>query len=278
MIRAEEKSRKETFMKAFFYYFFGQGQEQEFALFTFSHIVPILVGLGLIFLIWCLRDKIAGWKKEGYIRYALAFVLILSDMSYYWRLTCYPGLSGSLQESLPLTVCGWAAIFCSYMVVGKSKSLFDICYFWLLAGSIFALLTPTPLNYTGFTRFRYYQFWTEHIMGYVAIFYMIFVHKMRPTIRSAVKSYIALVVLALVAYFTNRMIGPGANYLFLARPEATPSVLDILPPMFWLRTLIMAAVVTALYGVAYLPWYLRDRKTKKVGVDTEEHSVSADIL
>ena len=54
-------------MKAFFYYFFGQGQEQEFALFTFSHIVPILVGIGLIFLIWCLRDKIAGWKKEGYI-------------------------------------------------------------------------------------------------------------------------------------------------------------------------------------------------------------------
>ena len=263
-------------MKAFLQYFFGQGQEQEFALFTLSHIAPILVGVGLIFLIWRLRDKIAGWKREGYIRYALAFALILSDMTYYWRLTCYPGLSGSLQESLPLTVCGWAAIFCSYMVVGKSKSLFDICYFWLLAGSIFALLTPTPLNYTGFTRFRYYQFWTEHILGYVAIFYMIFVHKMRPTIRSAVKSYIALVVLAVVAYVTNRMIGPGANYLFLARPEATPSVLDILPPVFWLRTLIMAAVITTLYGVAYLPWYLRDRKAKRVELDTEEQSVSVD--
>lgn len=265
-------------MKEFLRYFFGQGQEQEFALFTLSHFAPILVGIGLILLTWLFRGKIAGWKGEGYIRYAMAFALILSDMTYYWRLTCYPGLSGSLQESLPLTVCGWAAIFCSYMLVGKSRSLFEISYFWLLAGSIFALLTPTPLNYTGFTRFRYYQFWTEHILGYVAIFYMIFVHKMRPTIRSAVKSYVALVGLAVVAYFTNRMIGPGANYLFLARPEATPSVLDILPPVFWLRTLIMAAVVTALYGVAYLPWYLQDRKTKKTGSDTAEKSVPIDTL
>ena len=30
-----------------------------------------------------------------------------------------------------------------------------------------------------------------------------------------------------------------------------------------LRVLIMAAAITALYGVAYLPWYLKDRKAKK---------------
>lgn len=59
------------------------------------------------------------------------------------------------------------------------------------------------------------------------------------------------------------MIGPGANYLFMAKPEDTPSILDILPPNHALRILIMAAAVTALYAVAYLPWYLKDRKAKK---------------
>lgn len=92
---------------------------------------------------------------------------------------------------------------------------------------------------------------------------MIFVHKMRPTVKSAVKAYVALVVLALVAYFANQIIGPGANYLFLAKPEAAPSVLDILPPNFLLRTLIMAAVITALFVVAYLPWYFKDKKRAK---------------
>jgi uncharacterized membrane protein YwaF len=69
--------------------------------------------------------------------------------------------------------------------------------------------------------------------------------------------------MAVIAYFTNRMLGPGANYLFMAKPEDTPSVLDLLPPNFALRLLIMASVVTFLYGVAYLPWYLKDRKAKK---------------
>ena len=118
------------------------------------------------------------------------------------------------------------------------------------------------ITYTGPTRFRYYQFWAEHTLGYIAVFYMIFVHKMRPTVKSAIRAYIALWALAAIAYCANRLIGPGANYLFMARPEDTPSILDILPPNFALRLLIMGAAVTALFGVSYLPWYLMDRKAK----------------
>ena len=56
---------------------------------------------------------------------------------------------------------------------------------------------------------------------------------------------------------------PGANYLYMARPESAPSVLDILPPNFALRLFIMAAAITAMYALAYLPWYLRDRKAAR---------------
>ena len=92
---------------------------------------------------------------------------------------------------------------------------------------------------------------------------MIFVHKMRPTVRSAVKSYSLLCVLAVVAYAANRIIGPGANYLFMARPENTPSILDILPPNFVVRLIVMAAVVTLMFFLAYLPWLIKDKKAKK---------------
>ena len=94
---------------------------------------------------------------------------------------------------------------------------------------------------------------------------------MRPTKKSVLKAYGGLVVLAVIAYFANRMIGPGANYLFMARPEDTPSVLDVLPPNFALRLLVMAAVVTLLFGLAYLPWYLKDRRTARP-VETEDVS------
>ena len=249
-------------MREFFIYFFGQGTEPEFALFTPAHFAPVLLLIAVLALMYRFRQKIRHSRHEETLRYVLAFALIIADMSYYWRLVGMPSLQPGPMENLPIGVCGWAVIFCSFMVIGKKQSLFDIAYFWLLSGSLFALLTPTPLTYAGPTRFRYYQFWAEHTLGYVAIFYMIFVHGMRPTFKSAVRSYIALLVMALIAYNVNVMI-PGANYLYLARPEAAPSVLDILPPNFALRLLIMAAAVTALFALSYLPWYLKDKKSAK---------------
>ena len=250
-------------MSGFIHHFFGKGTEVEFQNFTLAHFLPILVAVGLIFLIRRFRDQIRSSKKEAYFRYVLAFMLIVSEMSYFWRLVGVPELGANPIDHLPITVCGWAVIFSSYMIIGKSQKLFDIVYFWLFSGTLFALITPTVITYTGPTRFRYYQFWLEHTLGYIAVFYMIFVHGMRPTIKSAVRSWLWLLVLCVIAFFTNRYLGPGANYLFLAKPEDTPSVLDILPPNFALRTFVMGAVVTTLYFLAYLPWLLKDRKAKK---------------
>lgn len=247
-------------MREFFIYFFGQGEVQEFALFTPAHFAPIVWMIATILFIRRRADRIRDWKHEEAIRYVLAFALIISEMGYYWRLVGMPELGPNPVENLPISVCGWASILCSFLVIGKTQSFFDISYFWLLSGSVFALLTPTPLTYAGPTRFRYWQFWAQHTLGYVAVFYMIFVHGMRPTIRSAVKSYLALLALTILAYFVNRLI-PGANYLYMARPEAAPSVLDILPPNFAIRFLIMMAVITAMFGLAYWPWYRKDKKS-----------------
>ena len=219
--------------------------------------------IAAILLIRKYADRIRASRYEEKIRYGIAFALICSEMAYYWRLVALPELGPNPVDNLPISVCGWAAIFGSYMLVGKNQTLFDLIYFWLFSGSIFALITPTVITYTGPTRFRYYQFWLEHTLGYIAIFYLMFVHKMRPTLRSLVKSYAGLAILAVVAYAANTILGPGANYLFMARPEDTPSILDILPPIFALRILIMAAAVTVLFVLAYLPWLLMDRKAKK---------------
>ena len=248
-------------MKELITYFFGQGETQEFFLFSPAHLAPILLMLATIFLIRKNAGRLRGWKHEEAIRYVLAFALICSEMGYYWRLVGMPELGPNPVDHLPIAVCGWAAIFCSYMVIGKTQLLFDISYFWLLSGSVFALLTPTPLTYCGPTRFRYYQFWMEHTLGYVAIFYMIFVHGMRPNRRSMVRSYVSLLALTAFAYWVNQLL-PGANYLYMARPEAAPSVLDILPPNFLLRFMVMIAVITAMFGLAYSPWYLKDKKAK----------------
>ena len=180
--------QEERKMKEFLKYFLGQGTEVEFTNFSFAHFAPILILIGVILLMWKFQAPIRGFKHEKLLRFVLAFALICSEMSYYWRLIAVPALEPNPVDHLPITVCGWVVVFSSYMIIGKSQTLFDICYFWLFSGSIFALITPTVITYTGPTRFRYYQFWLEHTLGYVAVFYMIFVHKMRPTIKSAIKA------------------------------------------------------------------------------------------
>lgn len=255
--------REENDMLEFFNYFLGQGEKVEFTSFSIAHFLPIIFAAAIIFLIYLFRKNLQNFKHEATLRYILAFVLIISEMSYYWRLIAIPSLGPNPIDHLPITVCGWVAIFASYMVIGKSQTLFDLCYFWSFAGSIFALITPTVITYTGPTRFRYYQFWAEHLVIFIAVFYMIFVHKMRPNKKSFIRSYVGMVILAIIAYFTNNMLGPGANYLFMAKPESTPSILDILPPNFALRLLIMASAITLLFVIAYLPWYIIDRKNAK---------------
>ena len=262
-------------MKDFLRYFFGKGDEVEFVNFSLAHFLPILVVAAVIFLIYRYRERLGSSRYDAAIRWVLAFAMIVCEMSYFWRLVAVPSLTPNAIDHLPITVCGWAIVFGSYMVVTKSQSLFDIVYFWVFAGTIFALITPTVITYTGPTRYRYYQFWLEHTLGYVAVFYMMFVHKMRPTVKSFVKSYAALAVLAVIAYAANSILGPGANYLFMAKPEDTPSILDVLPPIFALRILVMVAVITLLFVLAYLPWYLKDRKAKNAPAQNAEDEAPA---
>lgn len=257
-------------MLDFFRYFFGKGETVEFVNFTLAHFLPILVAIGLIVLIYFSRDKLRNQKREIWWRYAMAFIMIVSEMSYYWRLIALPELHPNPVDHLPITICGWMTVFASYMVIGKSQTLFDLSYFWCFSSTIFALITPTVITYTGPTRFRYYQFWVEHLAGYVALFYMIFVHKMRPTVKSAIKAYIGLAILGVIAFFTNDLLseqtnhlGEKANYLFMAAPESTPSLLDILPPNHALRIFIMALAVTVLFFLSYLPWLIMDLRKKK---------------
>ena len=68
-------------------------------------------------------------------------------------------------------------------------------------------------------------------------------------------------VLAIFAAWVNSMI-PGANYLYMARPESAPSILDILPPNYALRISIIIIAITFMFILAYLPWYIKDKKLK----------------
>ena len=70
-------------MKEFFVYFFGKGETEEFANFSAAHFLPIVIMIAVIFLIRHFRKELRQYKRENGIRYVLAFMLIICEMSYF---------------------------------------------------------------------------------------------------------------------------------------------------------------------------------------------------
>ena len=105
-------------MKEFLTYFFGAGDTPEFSIFTLAHLIPILLLGAALFVLYRRRERLRASKYETNLRYILGFALIMCDMSYYWRLAAGPWLSGGPAENLPIGVCGWAVIFCSFAASG----------------------------------------------------------------------------------------------------------------------------------------------------------------
>lgn len=237
--------------------FFKLGNAGDFKYFTLPHFIPLIILFLAIFLLYKYQDKIRNYRNEKNIRLVLAFIMIVADMSYFWQ-KMYIG--SDIANHLPITICGWACILGAFMLLSENRFLFDVVYFWVLAGSSNALITPAVITNSGPDHFRYYQFWIEHTSIFIAVFYMIFVHKMRPTIRSFVRSFLLMVVFALFAIYVNTKIA-GANYLFLATTETGDSILNFLPSNIILRAMVMGGILFILYVLAYLPWYIKDKKT-----------------
>lgn len=234
--------------------FFGFGEEGNFRYWSLAHFIPILLMIGAIVLIYLYRDRLHAWKHEGHVRTVLAFALIICEMSYFWRLlfvgSSEPTEVLNLLDKLPIQVCGWTCIFASFMLSRKSNVLYQICFFVCLTAGIFPLLTPAVITSTGPAYYRYYQFFLEHTLPIIAVFYMTFVHKYRPTFKGILYAVGFLAVLATVAIIVNLNV-EGANYMYLAEATDGDSIVNLMPENVWVRLGLFALVVFPLFLLVY---------------------------
>ena len=248
----------EVWVKFFSEGFFGYGEKGNFKYFSVAHFVPLILMALSIFVIYRYRDRLRNWKHEENFRFIYAFIMLIAEMSYFWRLL-YVGSSKpteqSLLDKLPLQVCEWTCIAAIFMITKKSKFLYQLCFYVCLTIGLFPLLTPSVITTTGPAYYRYYQYWLEHILPPIAVFYMTFVHGFRPTLPGiAVASGFmsALATLALVCNFNIE----GANYLYLATgtSDGGGSIMDVMmkiAPNVWGRLALLATLVIGLFFAAY---------------------------
>lgn len=237
--------------------FFGYSNKQDFFMGSIWHILPIGLMIFVIVLIYKYRKEIKNFKYETSVRYILAFVMLIVEMSFFWRLL-YVGSQGqydTMLTFLPFQMCQWGLIICIFTIISKNKKLFSINYFITLLFAGIALIYPMVITNTGPGYYRYYQFWLEHILPIICVFYLMFVHDMKPDYKGIYCTIIVTLPLAAVAIIANGQI-EGARYLYLT--------LDVpfLPKDQIIRALILQILAIGIYHLMYLPFYKTDKQNR----------------
>lgn len=154
-----------------------------------------------------------------------------------------------LVDQLPLQICGVMFLLCAVMLWKKSYRVFEIAYFWGLAGTFQAMVTPDVRR--AFPDPEYLIFFFSHTVLVVAIFYATFVFGFRPRPASIAKAFGA--TLAYAAFLTPINWLLDANFMYLRAKPAGASLLDALGPWPW-YLVGAGALAVVLFTVCYLPF------------------------
>ncbi|MBO4393758.1 MAG: TIGR02206 family membrane protein [Spirochaetales bacterium] len=242
--------------------FFGYGEKGDFQQWSLAHILPILLAIGAIVFIWFKKDRIREWKHERTFRFIYAFIMILCEMSYFWRLVYVgPGTDPdkTMMSFLPLQVCQWTLICTTFMMMSESKKLFNLSFFLTMSAGILPLLFPAVISAMGPRYYRYYQYWGEHLLPIVGMFYMMFVHRYEVKPYGIPLTIGALFCLAIPCIYFNGKY-EDAQYLYLKHGDY--SMLDFLPDSILLTGAVLLAAVLILLGLDYLIYRLATKGSK----------------
>ena len=245
-----------TTLKFFRDGFFGYSNQKDFYMGSIWHILPIVIMIIAIYLIYKNKDKIKKYKNERAVRFILAFVMMIVEMSFFWRLE-YVGTQGvndTLLTYLPIQMCQWGLLICIFTITSMNKKLFSISYYITLFFASIALIYPLVITETGPRYYRYYQFWLEHILPIISVFYLMFVHDMKPEKKGILYTCVVTVPLAILAIIADSNI-EGARYLYLTLK------VSILPENLIIRAAILFVLVLGVFYLMYLPF---DKENKEI--------------
>ncbi len=231
-------------------------QGGRFEAFTQQHYWGLLGVIILIALILFL-ERVTATKYQRVISITMAMLLLLQELS----LTLIRLVWGvwQIQTSLPLHLCGAAIVLGALMLLTRSYRLYEIVYFWALAGAIQALLQP-DIGPLGYPHYRYFQVFFSHGMIIATALYATLSYGYRPTWISVIRVTIYTNVYVLFVGVFNQLT--GSNYLFICRKPETASIMDVFGP--WPIYIIPLEIIGFLsFLFYYAPFFIYDKIKKR---------------
>jgi hypothetical integral membrane protein (TIGR02206 family) len=185
-------------------------------------VVAVVFGIGL-----CRAAVRRGGRWREAAAGVIGLLLFADAVSYIVALVVAGTFSA--RTSLPLALCDVAALVAAAACWTRLMVLVELTYFWGLAGTLQAVITP-DLN-VGFPHLVFFQYMIGHLGIVVAAFFLVIGLDLRPRPGAVVRVF--LITLAYTAFVGVVDAVTGANYMFLRSPPGEWTLLRVLGPWPW---------------------------------------------
>jgi hypothetical integral membrane protein (TIGR02206 family) len=222
----------------------GAEAQQRFVMFSLPHALGFAGAILAVMILVRFRAQLREPRRNRLARYGIASLLVASEVSLYLWYTWNDAWG---WFALPFQLCTMTLWLSVYVLLTRSRKVYEVAFFLGILGAMQALITPYLM--VTFPDFRYFHFFIAHIAIIIAGVFLTAVDGYRPTARSVFRALLWLNVLAVPAAIANAFT--GYNFMFLARKPPTGSLLDWLAPWPWYIAeleLIALALCFALLG------------------------------
>lgn len=194
---------------------------------------------------------VAARRRPGAWLNVLALILLVDEVSWWVFLAAGGGEPGQRAQPLPLQLCDFGIFIAAAALWTRQPLLVETTYFWGLAGTIQALLTPDLPQH--FPTYPYFQYYIAHGGVVAAALVLVIGLRLRP--RKWAVARVAAVTIAYAVVVAVVDAVTGADYMFLRSKPPSPTLLDVLGP--WpVYLLSAAAIALLLFALLNAPFWL----------------------
>ena len=153
-------------------------------------------------------------------------------------------------NTLPLQICDFVAVIVALVFARPTRRLQALAYFWGLALSTQAFITPDLVG--GPESLSFWAFWLYHLFVVGAGVYVVAVQRFRPWWSDLHFALLAGIAYVAVIFAIDAIFGVNYGYLGRATP-GVPTLIDVLGPWPW-RVVIMTLLASVAMTLLLLPW------------------------
>jgi len=224
-----------------------------FESFGVPHIAAIAVTILVATTLPVWARRVGSPRLTRTIAWTIAIVLLVNEFAYY-AAGLYYEPRDFLTEYLPLHICGAATFLTAWVLVRPNRYLFEIAFFWGLAGTLQAVLTPNITE--GFPSYWFFRFFLTHSGIVVGVAFATWGMRQRPGRWAVLRIFVITNLYMGVVALANWIL--GANYMFLRQPPVGDSPFFFLPRPWYI--VFLEFVGLAMVAALYLPFFLAERR------------------